>query len=70
MGVDTHDVYGFLGDVYGFSNAFYEEGNPYTSWLLCKTMYMDFPFVKCMGDPYASWGFCGGPTGDFHIHRG
>ena len=33
-------------------------------------MYMDFPFVKCIGDPYASWGFCGGPTGDFHIHRG
>ena len=31
---------------------------------------MDFTFVKGIGDPYASWGFCGGPTGDFHIHRG
>ena len=30
---------------------------------------MDFPFVKGIGDPYASRGFCGGPTGDFHIHR-
>ena len=33
-------------------------------------MYMDFLFVKCIGDPYASWGFYGRPRGDFHIHRG
>ena len=47
----------------------FTQGNPYTSWLLGKTMYMDFPFVKGIGDPYTSWGFCGGPRGDFHIHR-